>query len=202
MTLSPEIDYWASEELRPEVIRGPEVTTIIKEITNSVVIHERVIEKQIITTVPTPTTNANTVIITTPGGDTTSGNSTPVLNSNTVVVIPPVPVDPPKPPPPPEPVIPPIYNWQEWGGFGGWTGYDLGQFAYAGWIGSSAWVPTVDLAMVPYNAGQTMVTPLPATATQVYDTPITAGSGTGGVSLSDGTYNNYYDMLAYYAGTF
>jgi hypothetical protein len=189
--MTPEIDYWASEELRPEVIRGPEVTTIIKEITNSVVIHETVIEKQIITTVPTPSTNSDSVIIVVPG---TNPNPPPAAQTVPVIIIDPPPVIPPNPvePPPvsPQPYLPmpPIYNWNEWGGY---TGYDpyLIQYSGLGWLGSSSWVPTVDLAAVPYNAGQTLVTPLPSTPAQVYDTPLSA------TPVTD---NNYYDMMAYY----
>jgi Domain of unknown function (DUF4815) len=60
--LTPEVDYWVSEELVPEVIRGPEVTKVINEIKTTEVIKETIIERQIITTVPTPTTNATSCV--------------------------------------------------------------------------------------------------------------------------------------------
>jgi hypothetical protein len=62
MTLSPELDFWVSEQLKPEIIKAPETVTIIKETTEREVIREILVEKEIIVTCPNPTTNADTSI--------------------------------------------------------------------------------------------------------------------------------------------
>jgi hypothetical protein len=62
VTLSPEIDFWVSEQLKPEIIRAPETVTVIKEITEREVIREILVEKEIVVTCPNPTTNADTTI--------------------------------------------------------------------------------------------------------------------------------------------
>lgn len=67
--LTPEVDFWVSESLSPEVIRGPEVTTIVTEIKTTEVIKETIIEKTTVVTVPTPVTNAESLISTTSGSD-------------------------------------------------------------------------------------------------------------------------------------
>jgi hypothetical protein len=220
MKLTPEIDYWASEELKPEVIRGPEVTTIVKEINNSVVIHEKIIEKQITVTVPAPVKNCDSVIIITPGADLPSvvpEDIEPVKKDDPPVVIPPQPIDPPPAAPPADPVavIPPVFVpsptyaepptfqedvmvvGQDWGAA---TSTDTYSGQNQGWIGSTEWIPVMDMSA---TMGQTLVEPMPSTPVQVYDAPIvastsTAFAGSGPMNLSLGSYDNYYAMLAYY----
>ena len=117
MVLSPEMDFWVSEELKPEIIRGPEVTqirteTTVREIFNTERIIETIIERQPIVTVQQPIINATYVTINNPGDDP------PATPPDAVV-----PVQPPAPPPvvptpPIEPVIvpvepPPVYNVPE-----------------------------------------------------------------------------------------
>lgn len=60
ITLSPELDYWVSEELKPEIIKAPEVTTVIKEVTSKEIIRETITEREIYIYVGTPNANANT----------------------------------------------------------------------------------------------------------------------------------------------
>lgn len=60
VSLSPELDYWVSEELKPEIIKAPETTTIIKEVTSKEVIRETITEREIYIYVGTPNANANT----------------------------------------------------------------------------------------------------------------------------------------------
>lgn len=200
MKLTPELDYWASEELKPEVIRGPEVTTIIKEITHSVTVQEKVIEKEIIVTVPTPTTNANSVVTTTPGTDTgPPANIVPVIVVDPPPVLPPEPIEPQPPKAPPVPYMPPLYtgpstayassgyastSYSGWGTYA----YDLQRIANAGWVSASQWIPQVKSDPV---VAATPVTPLPITSAQVYDTPIVAYTGSD--SYID--YSNYYAWM-------
>lgn len=67
VNLTPEIDSWVSEELKPEIIRGPEavqvkqINNIVTETKNPQVIADRIVEKAIINN-NTPTSNAATVI--------------------------------------------------------------------------------------------------------------------------------------------
>ena len=75
--LKPDTDYWTAEDLKPEIISVPE--RIIEHIT---VIREIVVEPPSPPTLPTPTSNANTVIIVTPGGDP------PPPSGNVVVTLP------------------------------------------------------------------------------------------------------------------
>lgn len=65
--LTPEIDFWVSETLKPEVIRGPEVTQVIKETTVREVIHEKTVDPPPQPYFPPPVETAKTVIIETPG---------------------------------------------------------------------------------------------------------------------------------------
>lgn len=117
VVLSPEMDFWVSEELKPEIVRGPEVTqvrteTTIREIFNTERIVETIIERQPIVTVQQPIVNATYVTIINPGDD-------PPATPPAAVV----PVQPPEPPPvvpvvPIEPVIippepPPVFNVPE-----------------------------------------------------------------------------------------
>jgi len=86
ITLSPETDYWVSETLKPEVITVPE-----RIIEKQSVIREIVVESPPPVTLPTPSSNANTQIILTPG-------SNPPSNTSANVVV--------TPPAPPAPIIP------------------------------------------------------------------------------------------------
>ena len=92
--LSPEMDYWVSEELKPDVLRAPEIDSRIREIYNSERAAERVIEPPVQVTVPTPTTNASSLISFAPGEPPPGGNSAFTIP----VVLP--------PPPPLVPTIP------------------------------------------------------------------------------------------------
>ena len=91
MTLTPETDYWVSEQLKPEVITVPE----------RIVEHHTVIRELVKEATPPPTivnvsqtTNAISQIVTIPGSDP------PPATPDVVVV--------PSPPDPPAPVIPPV----------------------------------------------------------------------------------------------
>lgn len=75
--LTPDTDYWTAEDLKPEIISVPE-----KIIEHTIVIREIVVEPPSPSTLPTPTSNANTVIIVTPGGDP------PAPSGNVVVTLP------------------------------------------------------------------------------------------------------------------
>jgi hypothetical protein len=75
-TLSPEMDFWVSETLKPDVLRAPEVDDRIREIYNSERAAERVREPVPQPQVPTPTSNATSVITTTPGVDPPAANTT------------------------------------------------------------------------------------------------------------------------------
>ena len=86
ISLSPETDYWVSETLKPEVITVPE-----RIIEKQTVIREIVKESPPPITLPPPTSNANTQIITTPGSNPPSN-----VSANVVVT----------PPAPPAPIIP------------------------------------------------------------------------------------------------
>lgn len=76
--LTPDTDYWTAEDLKPEIISVPE--RIIEHI---IVIQQIVVEPTSPPTLPTPTSNANTVVIVTPGGD-----PPPPLSGNVVVTLP------------------------------------------------------------------------------------------------------------------
>jgi hypothetical protein len=97
ITLTPDTDYWAAEYLKPEIISVPE-----RIIEHTTVIREIVVEPPSPPTLPIPTSNANTVIITTPGGDPPA----PIANDE-VVVSPPAPPAPVIPISPSEPSVPP-----------------------------------------------------------------------------------------------
>ena len=77
-SVKPDTDYWTAEDLKPEIISVPE--TIINHIT---VIQQIVVEPTSPPTLPTPTSDANTVVIVTPGGD-----PPPPLSGNVVVTLP------------------------------------------------------------------------------------------------------------------
>ena len=86
--LSPEMDYWVSEELKPDVLRAPEIDDRIREIYNSERAAEKAKEPVPQPTVPTPTTDAGGLITVTPGVTPPAGNTVWTL-----------PVVPPTPPP-------------------------------------------------------------------------------------------------------
>ena len=97
--MSPEMDYWVSEELRPDVLRAPEIDTRVREIYNSERAAERVIEAAPQPTVPTPTSNAGSLITTTPGNDPPAANTIftlPVLLPTVPPMVPSIPFTPPK----------------------------------------------------------------------------------------------------------
>lgn len=81
MTLSPELDFWVSEQLKPEVIKAPEVVTVIKEITEREVIRETIVEKEIINTVTYVTVNAGSQIAET-GQDLQEDPSSEIVITN------------------------------------------------------------------------------------------------------------------------
>jgi hypothetical protein len=97
--LTPDIDCWVSEELAPEVIRGPEVTRHVKEIKTTEVIREIVTVKETIiererlptiTTCPTPVVNTTSVVVETVGSDPVAPvteDQRPVESANTPVII-------------------------------------------------------------------------------------------------------------------
>jgi hypothetical protein len=73
--LSPEMDYWVSEELKPDVLRAPEIDDRIRAIYNSERAAERAREPVAQPTVPTPTSDASSIISTVPGNNPPAANS-------------------------------------------------------------------------------------------------------------------------------
>jgi hypothetical protein len=69
------MDYWVSEELKPDVLRAPEIDDRIREIYNSERAAEKAREPVPQATVPTPTTDAGSIISTTPGVDPPAANT-------------------------------------------------------------------------------------------------------------------------------
>lgn len=119
MRITPELDYWVSTELKPEIIRGPEFTKeveTIKEINNTQVIVERVKERTVIVTVPAPAVNNSPALIEVPRTDPPPklpADERPVASPPPKPLVPdePTPTPPPTPEPEPEPedeVIPDI----------------------------------------------------------------------------------------------
>ena len=95
VNLSPEMDFWVSEELKPEIIRAPEIDGRVREILNSERITDRIRDLENRPTVPTPVTNAGPVIITNPGGDPPATNTAiqqPVRTPTPAPVIAPTPI--------------------------------------------------------------------------------------------------------------
>lgn len=175
--LYPDTDYWVSQQLKPEVIAPPE--TIITE---KIVIREIIVEHP---SQPSGnvSTNANTVIITTPGTDPTKNvNSNVVIatgNTGPIVITPQPtpPLDPPMPPPETDQCIEYSYiadPWQDngcwdtnyWGGYYGV--YPALQCTKFGTLTGSNWFPVVDTPPPPPPVEVT-----PAVVSQ----PIYAGSG-------------------------
>lgn len=113
LRITPDVDYWVSTDLKPEIIRGPEytkevntvtktTTEIIKEINTTQVIVERVKERTVIVTVPAPAVNNSPALTEVPRTDPPPPrpeDERPVLKTPP----PPVVVDEPTPPPPPAP---------------------------------------------------------------------------------------------------
>jgi len=75
LKLSPEMDFWVSEVLKPDVLRAPEIDDRIREIYNSERAAERVKEAAAQVQVPTPSTDAAGSISTTPGVSPPAANT-------------------------------------------------------------------------------------------------------------------------------
>lgn len=73
--LSPDIDYWVSETLKPDVLRAPEIDGRVREIFNAERIANQIVEPTPAITVPTPTSNTANLIITSPGSDPVAPNT-------------------------------------------------------------------------------------------------------------------------------
>jgi hypothetical protein len=147
VSLTPDTDYWAAEDLKPEVISVPE-----RIIETPTVIREVVVERPSPPTLPTPTSNAATLVITSPGGDP------PANTTATVVVSPPSDPPPVVTPnggdpqpifptlPPPQPIIyddPPGWVWGNLG-FDPFNLGGIGLFGYGGTFnGDNLWLPSV-----------------------------------------------------------
>jgi Domain of unknown function (DUF4815) len=88
-TLSPEMDFWVSEELKPDVLRSPQEIDLTREILNPERLADLFIEPTTQATVPTPTRVATSVITTTPGSDPSAANT---ANNSPVAIPTPPPV--------------------------------------------------------------------------------------------------------------
>jgi hypothetical protein len=75
VVLSPEMDFWVSEILKPDVLRAPEIDDRVRQIYNSERAAERVVEAPPSPTVPTPSRDAGGIITTTPGVDPPAANT-------------------------------------------------------------------------------------------------------------------------------
>jgi len=179
LEMYPDTDYWVSQQLKPEVIAPPE--TIITE---KIVIREKIIEVAGPVTVQPPSSNANTVISTTPGTDPNSNaNSTVVVTPNSgdpIIVV----EDPPMPTPLTPPQPPQTYQCVEWNYvadpwnnllsadmnyWGGYYGvYPSLQCTNYGNLTGSNWFPVVDTPPPP--------PPIDVVPIEVSQ-PIYAGSG-------------------------
>jgi hypothetical protein len=90
VNLSPDMDYWVSETLAPDVLRAPEIDGRVREIFNAERIANQIEEGTATVTVPNPTTNAANQISTTAGGDPPAANpdfDQPVINPTPPLVI-------------------------------------------------------------------------------------------------------------------
>jgi hypothetical protein len=76
LKLSPEMDFWVSEELKPDVLRAPEIDDRVREIYNSERAAERAREATAQAQVPTPSRDASGTITTTPGVDPPASDPT------------------------------------------------------------------------------------------------------------------------------
>jgi hypothetical protein len=197
ISLTPDTDYWASDELKPEVISVPE-----RIVETQTVIRETVVERPTPVTLPPPTSNAATVIITTPSSDP------PANTSARVVVTPPSdppPVITPNDPPPTEPIFPTLplepailFDWS-WAnlGFDPFNLGGIGLFGYGGTFnGDNLWFPSVPIA-------STYTTPTIEAQNPFATPPIIAGGSTGisGYTESSigggGDFNRDFDMNYY-----
>jgi hypothetical protein len=140
ISLTPDTDYWSAEDLKPEIISVPE-----RIIEHTTVIRETVVEPPSPPTLPTPTSNANTVIITTPGGDppAPSGDDDVVVTPPTppAPVIPIIPSEP-EPPPVLEIIDPPIiFSYDPW--WGGIPRFYGNLWQFGGTLGGdNLWAPS------------------------------------------------------------
>lgn len=90
VNLSPDMDFWVSETLAPDVLRAPEIDGRVREIFNAERISNQIEEGSAVITVPTPTQNAANQISTTAGGDPPASNTEfdmPVINPTAPPVI-------------------------------------------------------------------------------------------------------------------
>lgn len=90
INLSPDMDYWVSETLAPDVLRAPEIDGRVREIFNAERIANQIEEDNATITVPNPSTNAANQITTTAGGDPPAANTDfdqPVINPTQPPVI-------------------------------------------------------------------------------------------------------------------
>jgi hypothetical protein len=94
--LSPDMDYWVSETLKPDVLRAPEIDGRVREIFNAERIANQIAEASATITVPTPTSNASNLITTSPGSDPPVSNTIFTLP---VIIPTPAPVIQPQPTP-------------------------------------------------------------------------------------------------------
>jgi len=94
--LNPDIDYWVSETLKPDVLRAPEIDGRVREIFNAERIANQIAEPAPQVTVPVPSTNAANQIITTPATDPPAQNTWFTLP---VIIPTPTPVIAPQPAP-------------------------------------------------------------------------------------------------------
>ena len=81
--LSPEMDFWVSEELKPDVLRAPEIDDRVREIYNSERAAEKAREAAAQPQVPTPTVDAGSIISTVPGTNPPAVN--PIWNAPVTV---------------------------------------------------------------------------------------------------------------------
>ena len=90
VNLSPDMDFWVSETLAPDVLRAPEIDGRVREIFNAERISNQIEEGTATVTVPNPSTNAANQISTTAGGDPPAANTDfdqPVINPTPPPVI-------------------------------------------------------------------------------------------------------------------
>ena len=182
ISLTPDTDYWSAEDLKPEIISVPE-----RIIEHTTVIRETVVEPPSPPTLPTPTSNANTVIITTPGGDPPAPSG-----DDDVVVTPPTPPAPVVPYIPSEPDVPPTleyfdppitFSYDPW-----WSFAVPNLWLYGGTLGGdNLWTPSYPLVSVTIEP-DAIPSPIPTSSPPiVLDTSFSGGiSGFTDAQLSGG----------------
>jgi len=92
--LSPEMDFWVSQELKPDVLRSPQVVDLTREVLAPERLADLFVEPPTLVTVPTPTRNAASIITTTVGSNppaVITANTSPVSIPTPSVVIPSIP---------------------------------------------------------------------------------------------------------------